>query len=65
MIIKFFNNKNYNKERKFFKMKNYVKPIAKIETVLPTENLSNLAGWLEGAGIEYENAGITTYVVVS
>jgi len=46
-------------------MKNYVKPIVTIETVLPSENLSNLSGWLEGAGIEYNDAGITTYVVVS
>lgn len=46
-------------------MKNYVKPIAKVETVLPSENLSNLSGWLEGAGFDYKDAGITTYVVVS
>ncbi len=46
-------------------MKNYVKPIAKIETVLPSENLSNLSGWLEHAGSEYVYAGITTYVLVS
>ena len=46
-------------------MKKYVKPTAQILTVLPSENLSNLAGWLEHGGSDYDDAQMTTYVLVS
>ena len=46
-------------------MKNYQKPTINLESVTAKETLSNLSTWLEGAGSEYENAGITTFEIVS
>ncbi len=48
-------------------MKNYLKPELIKSELLVKENLSSLAGWLEegGAGAEYADAGITTYVLES
>ena len=47
-------------------MKNYQKPQIDITVMLNKENISSgLTNWLEGAGSEYSNAGITTYVIES
>ena len=47
-------------------MKNYQKPQVDIMAMLNKENISNgLNNWLQGAGVEYSNAGITTYVIES
>ncbi len=48
-------------------MKNYLKPELIKTDVISNEKLSSLANWLEdgGAGYEYANAGITTYVLES
>lgn len=46
-------------------MKNYQKPKLDIKDICSLEKLSSLGDWLEGSGAEYENAGITTYVVES
>ena len=47
-------------------MKNYQKPQVDIMAMLNKENISSgLNNWLNGAGSEYANAGITTYVVQS
>ena len=47
-------------------MKNYQKPQIDILAVLNKENISSgLNDWLNGAGNEYAQAGITTYVIVS
>lgn len=46
-------------------MKNYQKPTINLESITAFETLSNLSSWLEGQGSEYENAGITTFEIVS
>ena len=47
-------------------MKNYQKPQVDIMAMLNKENISSgLNTWLQGAGVEYSNAGITTYVIES
>ena len=46
-------------------MKNYQKPQIDIRVLQINEEISSLAAWLEDAGAEYQDAGITTYVVVS
>lgn len=48
-------------------MKNYLKPELTKINVISKERLSNLSNWLEdgGAGSDYKDAGITTYVVES
>ncbi len=46
-------------------MKNYQKPQIYIMAVLNKENISSLGEWLENAGEEYVDAGITTYVIES
>ena len=46
-------------------MKNYQKPQIDITVMLNKENISSLGDWLENAGEEYVDAGITTYVIES
>ena len=47
-------------------MKNYQKPQVDIMAMLNKENISSgLNNWLQGAGSEYSQAGITTYVIES
>ena len=46
-------------------MKNYQKPQIDITVMLNKENISSLGEWLENAGEEYVDAGITTYVIES
>ena len=48
-------------------MKNYLKPELTRNELVTKERLSSLAGWLEdgGAGADYKDAGITTYVIES
>ena len=47
-------------------MKNYQKPQIDILAMLSKETISSgLNGWLEGAGSEFSEAGITTYVIES
>ena len=47
-------------------MKSYLKPELITLDVVSKENLSSLSAWLEdGAGSEYQDAGITTYVIES
>ncbi len=46
-------------------MKNYQKPELTFNKVVSTKGIANLSDWLEGAGMNYAEAGITTYVVES
>ena len=46
-------------------MKNYNKPVMETHHFLSSENITNLSNWLENAGSDYVNAGITTYVIES
>lgn len=46
-------------------MKLYQKPELKFNEVVTSKGIANLSDWLKGAGSEYENAGITTYVIES
>ena len=46
-------------------MKNYQKPQIDITVMLNKENISSLGEWLDNAGEEYVDAGITTYVIES
>ena len=46
-------------------MKNYQKPQIDIMVMLNKENISSLGEWLDNAGEEYVDAGITTYVIES
>lgn len=47
-------------------MKNYQKPQIDTMAIQSVEKISSLGEWLESAeGIEYQDAGITTYIVES
>lgn len=47
-------------------MKNYQKPLFELTNVIQKEQISSLADWLQaGGGQEYQQAGITTYVLES
>jgi len=47
-------------------MKTYQKPELDIAKITQECNIASLAQWLESAsGEEYQNAGITTYVIQS
>lgn len=46
-------------------MKNYEKPLVEFQSIVSSEKLSSLGQWLEYEGVEYTEAGITTYVIES
>ena len=47
-------------------MKAYLKPELITLDVVSKESLSSLSAWLEeGTGSEYQDAGITTYIIES
>ncbi len=46
-------------------MKSYLKPQMELNQFNMKENVASLNEWLTGAGSEYSEAGITTYLVQS
>ena len=46
-------------------MKNYVSPSIIVKSIMNEKNISTLGEWLNGAGAEYQDAGVVTYVMLS
>ena len=48
-----------------FTMKNYVSPSMVVKSIMSEKNISSLNAWLQGAGQDYAEAGVVTYVMAS
>ena len=46
-------------------MKSYLKPQMELNQFNMKENVASLNDWLQGDGVSYADAGITTYLVQS